>query len=234
MLGRADSEFTNGLQQITDIVVLSGSNLQNLNLPIDPNGVVYDALQPRADRGRDAEPRRRRRADAAAGDLLRRSEPAGAGHARRRLLQVRSEFLRSGVPERRQLPDRVTPPPRALPRRASPRSFRRPARRRRRVRRADVPGAGRRRRAGDGAVLRSRGVRVRAAGVGAQRSAGTSYHLHIMLDNSGGRARARCSTTTSRSIRSRRVVTSPRRRRRATSRAASSCRTSSRSRTVST
>ena len=43
-LGRADSDFTNGLQRITDIEVLSGSNLQNLNLPIDPNGVVYDAL----------------------------------------------------------------------------------------------------------------------------------------------------------------------------------------------
>jgi uncharacterized repeat protein (TIGR01451 family) len=43
-LGRAHSDFTNGLQRIADIVVLSGSNLQNLNLPIDPNGVVYDAL----------------------------------------------------------------------------------------------------------------------------------------------------------------------------------------------
>jgi uncharacterized repeat protein (TIGR01451 family) len=43
-LGRAHSDFTNDLQRITDIVVLSGSNLQNLNLPIDPNGVVYDAL----------------------------------------------------------------------------------------------------------------------------------------------------------------------------------------------
>jgi uncharacterized repeat protein (TIGR01451 family) len=44
LLGRADSEFTNGLQQITDIIVLSGGNLQTLNLPIDPNGIVYDAL----------------------------------------------------------------------------------------------------------------------------------------------------------------------------------------------
>jgi uncharacterized repeat protein (TIGR01451 family) len=44
LLGRADSEFTDDLQRITDIVVLSGSNLQNLNLPIDPNGIVYDAL----------------------------------------------------------------------------------------------------------------------------------------------------------------------------------------------
>ena len=37
--------FTNGLQQITDIVVPSGSNLQNLDLPIDPNGVVYASIQ---------------------------------------------------------------------------------------------------------------------------------------------------------------------------------------------
>jgi uncharacterized repeat protein (TIGR01451 family) len=44
-LGTAESAFTNGLQQITDIVVPSGSNLQNLNLPIDPNGVVYGAIQ---------------------------------------------------------------------------------------------------------------------------------------------------------------------------------------------
>ncbi len=43
-LGYADSEFSNGPQRIYDIVVRSGSNLQNLNLPIDPNGVVYDAL----------------------------------------------------------------------------------------------------------------------------------------------------------------------------------------------
>ncbi len=43
-LGRAVSAFTNGLQQITGIVVASGSNLQDLNLPIDPNGVVYGAL----------------------------------------------------------------------------------------------------------------------------------------------------------------------------------------------
>src|SRR5690606_40429888 len=44
LLGTADSEFTNDLQRITDIVVQSGSNLQNLNLPIDPNGVVYGSL----------------------------------------------------------------------------------------------------------------------------------------------------------------------------------------------
>ena len=43
-LGRCDSVFTNGMQRITDVVVASGSNLQNLNLPIDPNGVVYAAV----------------------------------------------------------------------------------------------------------------------------------------------------------------------------------------------
>jgi uncharacterized repeat protein (TIGR01451 family)/fimbrial isopeptide formation D2 family protein len=43
-LGKADSAFTNSLQRITDIPVPSGSNLQNLNLPIGPNGVVYSSL----------------------------------------------------------------------------------------------------------------------------------------------------------------------------------------------
>jgi uncharacterized repeat protein (TIGR01451 family) len=43
-LGRGDSPFTNGLQSIADIVVGSGGNLQDLNLPIDPNGVVYDSI----------------------------------------------------------------------------------------------------------------------------------------------------------------------------------------------
>ncbi len=45
MLGEADSIFTNGLQRISEIVAPSGSNLQNLNLPIDPDGVVYDAVR---------------------------------------------------------------------------------------------------------------------------------------------------------------------------------------------
>jgi uncharacterized repeat protein (TIGR01451 family) len=44
MLGVADSDFTDGLQSIDDIVVQGGSNLRDLNLPIDPNGVVYDSV----------------------------------------------------------------------------------------------------------------------------------------------------------------------------------------------
>jgi uncharacterized repeat protein (TIGR01451 family)/fimbrial isopeptide formation D2 family protein len=44
LLGRASSAFTNGLQRITGITAASGSNLQNLNLPIDPNGVVYNSV----------------------------------------------------------------------------------------------------------------------------------------------------------------------------------------------
>src|SRR5467141_3011223 len=43
-LGKTDSAFTNGLQRITNIAVPSGSNLQNLNLLIGPNGVVYNSL----------------------------------------------------------------------------------------------------------------------------------------------------------------------------------------------
>lgn len=42
-LGIADSTFTNSLQRITGIAVPSGSNVQNLNLPIAPNGVVYNS-----------------------------------------------------------------------------------------------------------------------------------------------------------------------------------------------
>ena len=42
-LGIADSAFTNSLQRITNITVPAGSNLQNLNLPISPNGVVYNS-----------------------------------------------------------------------------------------------------------------------------------------------------------------------------------------------
>ena len=44
LLGLADSAFTNNLQRISAIVVASGSNLQNLNLPIDPDGVVYNSI----------------------------------------------------------------------------------------------------------------------------------------------------------------------------------------------
>jgi uncharacterized repeat protein (TIGR01451 family) len=44
MLGVADSPFTDGLQSITAIVVPFGANVQGLNLPIDPNGVVYNSV----------------------------------------------------------------------------------------------------------------------------------------------------------------------------------------------
>jgi uncharacterized repeat protein (TIGR01451 family)/fimbrial isopeptide formation D2 family protein len=44
-LGYADSVFTNGPQRISDISVASGANLQNLNLPLWPNGVVYNSVE---------------------------------------------------------------------------------------------------------------------------------------------------------------------------------------------
>jgi uncharacterized repeat protein (TIGR01451 family) len=43
-LGMADSPFTNGPQRISDIIVSSGANLRGLNLPIDPNGVIYNSV----------------------------------------------------------------------------------------------------------------------------------------------------------------------------------------------
>jgi flagellar motor protein MotB len=44
-LGLASSAFTNGLQEISDLVVPPGAVLQGLDLPIDPNGVVYRSIQ---------------------------------------------------------------------------------------------------------------------------------------------------------------------------------------------
>ena len=43
-LGVPTSPFTNGEQRITNIVVSSGAFLQNLDLPIEPNGVVYNSV----------------------------------------------------------------------------------------------------------------------------------------------------------------------------------------------
>ena len=43
-LGYAGSAFTDGPHRISDIVVASGGNLQDLNLPIQPNGTVYDSV----------------------------------------------------------------------------------------------------------------------------------------------------------------------------------------------
>lgn len=43
-LGLAASPFTNGLQRISNLIVSSGANLQGLNFPIHPNGVVYDSI----------------------------------------------------------------------------------------------------------------------------------------------------------------------------------------------
>ena len=44
LLGDTDSDFTDGPQRIDDIDVQEGSNLLALNMPVDPNGVVYDSV----------------------------------------------------------------------------------------------------------------------------------------------------------------------------------------------
>jgi uncharacterized repeat protein (TIGR01451 family) len=43
-MGIADSPFTNGPQRISGITVAPGANLQNLNLPLWPNGTVYNSV----------------------------------------------------------------------------------------------------------------------------------------------------------------------------------------------
>ncbi len=44
LLGQTDSDFTDGQQRIDEIDVQEGSNLLDLNMPVDPNGVVYDSV----------------------------------------------------------------------------------------------------------------------------------------------------------------------------------------------
>ena len=44
VLGQTDSDFTDGQQRIDDIDVQEGSNLLALNMPVDPNGVIYDSV----------------------------------------------------------------------------------------------------------------------------------------------------------------------------------------------
>jgi len=44
LLGETDSDFTDGQQRIDDIDVTEGSNLLALNMPVDPNGVIYDSV----------------------------------------------------------------------------------------------------------------------------------------------------------------------------------------------
>jgi uncharacterized repeat protein (TIGR01451 family) len=43
-MGQGDSPFTNGPQRISDIIASPGANLQNLNLPLWPNGTVYNSV----------------------------------------------------------------------------------------------------------------------------------------------------------------------------------------------
>ncbi|MEA3361698.1 MAG: hypothetical protein U9Q61_00260, partial [Thermodesulfobacteriota bacterium] len=43
-LGYANSPFIDGPQRITDISVSEGNNLQNLNLPLWPNGTIYNSV----------------------------------------------------------------------------------------------------------------------------------------------------------------------------------------------
>ena len=44
LLGQTDSDFTDGQQEIAEIDVQEGSNLLALNMPVDPNGVIYNSV----------------------------------------------------------------------------------------------------------------------------------------------------------------------------------------------
>jgi uncharacterized repeat protein (TIGR01451 family) len=44
LLGETDSDYTDGLQRIDEIEVQEGSNQLDLNMPVDPHGVVYNSV----------------------------------------------------------------------------------------------------------------------------------------------------------------------------------------------
>jgi len=94
-LGKADSAFTNLLQRITDIAVPSGSNLQNLNLPIGRwrRLQIFDA---RSHCGRDFEDATRQHATA--GNLLRRPRSTGPDYSGGRLLRFDVNFSDPACP----------------------------------------------------------------------------------------------------------------------------------------
>ncbi len=100
MLGRAASPFTNGLQRISDIIVTSGANLQGLNLPIHPNGVIYNSIARTPVAGATLTMLDARSASPLPAACFDDAGPARADHARRRLLQVRHQLQRPGLPER--------------------------------------------------------------------------------------------------------------------------------------
>ena len=103
LMGQADSDFTDGQQRIDDIDVQEGSNLLALNMPVDPNGVIYDSVARDANRRRDRDAGGCAQRRCPARGLFRRPEPAGPGNGAERLLQVRYQFLRSVVPVREWL-----------------------------------------------------------------------------------------------------------------------------------
>ena len=102
-LGKADSVFTNSLQRITDILVPAGSNLLNLNLPIGPNGVVYNSLTRTPIAGVTLN-MLRAGSSPLPGSMLRRPGATGPDHASQRLLPFRPQLHGSGLLQRWQLP----------------------------------------------------------------------------------------------------------------------------------
>ncbi len=108
-LGMAYSQFTNELQRIRDIIVQFASNLQDLNLPISPNGVAYNSVSRAPAAGvtlRMLSAGTRTTLPAACfDDPAQQNQVTLVG----RLLPVRHELFGPGVPERREFPDRREP-----------------------------------------------------------------------------------------------------------------------------
>ena len=173
------------LQRITEIIVLSGSNLQNLNLPIDPNGIVYDAISRAPIAGATVSLVAPGSGTALPSSCFYDANQQGQVTLGDGYYKFDLSFGDPACPTRRRVSARGDAAVDRLPRASLGDHPAAVVGDDGRFRRAVVPGLDRRRRAGDDAALRGDAVGVAAAAV---RRAGhrraRQYHLHLLFDDS--------------------------------------------------
>ena len=206
LLGRAHSVFTNDLQRITRHRRAVGQQSAEPEPADRSERHRLRRAVAGSDRGSNRDAGRTSGA-ALPSACFYDPNAAEPGHAARRLLQVRPELRRPRLPERGQLSAASDAAVRDVPARCVRHHSAAIDCGDGRVRRADVPGVHRRRRAGDGATLRSGALG--AAAVGVRRAAHRRHELlpasHVRLEPRAG-LEPDLSTTT---FRSTSISTSP-------------------------
>ena len=97
VMGDTDSDFTDGPQRIDEIDVQEGSNLLALNMPVDPNGVIYDSMTRGPVTGATVTLLDARNSVPLPSSCFDDPNQQGQVTVRQRLLQVRPQLLRPGL-----------------------------------------------------------------------------------------------------------------------------------------